>query len=75
MLFPFNLCLPDVCLSQYSKLLLASSEQVLSLVAEEKAALQAQLSQEEDAQACFIQSALCHLQVTNPIDLNVTLVT
>ncbi|KAM3867856.1 E3 ubiquitin-protein ligase RNF10 [Diretmus argenteus] len=52
----------DTCLSQYSKLLLASPAQVLSLVAEEKAALQAQLDQEEDAQACFIQSALCHLQ-------------
>ncbi|XP_056145253.1 RING finger protein 10 [Lampris incognitus] len=52
----------DMALSQYSKLLLASPAQVLSLVSEEKAALQAQLSQEEDAQACFIQSALCHLQ-------------
>ncbi|KAG7241390.1 hypothetical protein INR49_025590 [Caranx melampygus] len=37
-------------------------EPVLSLVAEEKAALQAQLLQEEDAQGCFIQSALCLLQ-------------
>ncbi|XP_071374888.1 E3 ubiquitin-protein ligase RNF10 [Centroberyx affinis] len=52
----------DMCLSQYSKLLLASPAQVLSLVAEEKAVLQTQLSQEEDAQGCFIQSALCHLQ-------------
>ncbi|XP_061672446.1 RING finger protein 10 [Syngnathoides biaculeatus] len=52
----------DVSLSPYSKLLLTSSTQVLSLVAEEKAVLQAQLSQEEDGQGCFIQSALCHLQ-------------
>ena len=58
--------LTDLCLSPYSKLLLASSEQVLGLVAEEKSALQAQLSQEEGAQACFIQSALCHLQVRMP---------
>lgn len=52
----------DVRLSPYSKLLVASPEQVLGLVAEEKAALQTQLSQEEDTQACFIQSALCLLQ-------------
>ncbi|KAM6965379.1 E3 ubiquitin-protein ligase RNF10 [Aplochiton taeniatus] len=52
----------DMRLSQYSKLLLASPEQVLSLVAEEKAALLAELNQEEDGQVCFIQSALCHLQ-------------
>ncbi|KAM7416354.1 hypothetical protein PAMA_018430 [Pampus argenteus] len=52
----------DACLSPYSKLLLTSSAQVLSVVAEEKAALQAQLSQEDDAQGCFIQSALCLLQ-------------
>uniref|UniRef100_A0A4W6F3S9 E3 ubiquitin-protein ligase RNF10 n=1 Tax=Lates calcarifer TaxID=8187 RepID=A0A4W6F3S9_LATCA len=52
----------DMCLSPYSKLLLTSPAQVLSLVAEEKAVLQAQLSQEEDAQGCFIQSALCLLQ-------------
>ncbi|KAJ7994100.1 hypothetical protein DPEC_G00262420 [Dallia pectoralis] len=52
----------DVCLSPYSKLLLASQEQVLGLVAEEKAALQFQLTQEEDSTACFIQSALCSLQ-------------
>ncbi|XP_070760022.1 E3 ubiquitin-protein ligase RNF10 isoform X2 [Enoplosus armatus] len=52
----------DTCLSPYSKLLLTSPAQVLSLVAEEKAVLQAQLSQEEDAQGCFIQSALCLLQ-------------
>ncbi|KAL0979519.1 hypothetical protein UPYG_G00186100 [Umbra pygmaea] len=52
----------DVCLSPYSKLLLASQTQVLGLVAEEKAALQVQLSQEDDATACFIQSALCTLQ-------------
>uniref|UniRef100_A0A665T8F8 E3 ubiquitin-protein ligase RNF10 n=1 Tax=Echeneis naucrates TaxID=173247 RepID=A0A665T8F8_ECHNA len=54
----------DACLSPYSKLLLTSPAQVLSLLAEEKAALQTQLSQEEDAQGCFIQSALCLLQVT-----------
>ncbi|XP_053181139.1 RING finger protein 10 [Scomber japonicus] len=52
----------DTCLSPFSKLLLTSSAQVLSLLAEEKAILQAQLSQEEDAQGCFIQSALCLLQ-------------
>uniref|UniRef100_A0A7N8XDY7 Ring finger protein 10 n=1 Tax=Mastacembelus armatus TaxID=205130 RepID=A0A7N8XDY7_9TELE len=52
----------DACLSPYSKLLLTSPAQVLSLVAEEKAALQAQLSQEDDTQGCFIQSALCLLQ-------------
>uniref|UniRef100_A0A669DQ00 E3 ubiquitin-protein ligase RNF10 n=1 Tax=Oreochromis niloticus TaxID=8128 RepID=A0A669DQ00_ORENI len=53
----------DACLSPYSKLLLTSPAQVLNLVAEEKGILQAQLSQEEDAQGCFIQSALCLLQV------------
>ncbi|XP_078106384.1 LOW QUALITY PROTEIN: E3 ubiquitin-protein ligase RNF10 [Sander vitreus] len=52
----------DASLSPYSKLLLTSPTQVLSLVAEEKAALEAQLSQEGDAQGCFIQSALCLLQ-------------
>ncbi|XP_008296105.1 E3 ubiquitin-protein ligase RNF10 [Stegastes partitus] len=52
----------DACLSPYSKLLLTSPAQVLSLMTEEKAILQAQLSQEEDAQGCFIQSALCLLQ-------------
>ncbi|XP_022612014.1 RING finger protein 10 [Seriola dumerili] len=52
----------DACLSPYSKLLLTSPAQGLSLVAEEKAALQAQLGLEEDAQGCFIQSALCLLQ-------------
>uniref|UniRef100_A0A673YIX6 E3 ubiquitin-protein ligase RNF10 n=1 Tax=Salmo trutta TaxID=8032 RepID=A0A673YIX6_SALTR len=52
----------DVHLSPYSKLLLASQEQVLGLVAEEEAALQGQLTQGEDATACFIQSALCNLQ-------------
>uniref|UniRef100_A0A3Q3WMM7 E3 ubiquitin-protein ligase RNF10 n=1 Tax=Mola mola TaxID=94237 RepID=A0A3Q3WMM7_MOLML len=49
-------------LSPYSKLLLTSPAQALSLVEEEKAVLRAQLSQEEDAQGCFIQSALCLLQ-------------
>ncbi|XP_077570864.1 E3 ubiquitin-protein ligase RNF10 [Stigmatopora nigra] len=52
----------DASLSPYSKLLLSSSSQVLSMVAEEKGILQAQLCLEEDAQGCFIQSALCHLQ-------------
>lgn len=52
----------DACLSPYSKLLLTSPAQVLSLVAEEMAVLQAQLTQEEDAQGCFIQSALCLLK-------------
>ncbi|XP_036434142.1 RING finger protein 10 isoform X1 [Colossoma macropomum] len=53
----------DVRLSSYSKLLLASQEQVLSLLTEERAALQTQLSQEQgDPQACFIQSALLQLQ-------------
>ncbi|GAA6082003.1 RING finger protein 10 [Tachysurus ichikawai] len=53
----------DVRLSSYSKLLLASQDQVLGLLAEERAALQAQLKQEQDApQSCFIQSALLQLQ-------------
>ncbi|XP_059909062.1 RING finger protein 10 [Gadus macrocephalus] len=52
----------DPGLSQYSKLLLASTAQVLSLVAEEKAALQQQLTQEGDAQSFFIQIALGQLQ-------------
>uniref|UniRef100_A0A8C5FZM8 E3 ubiquitin-protein ligase RNF10 n=1 Tax=Gouania willdenowi TaxID=441366 RepID=A0A8C5FZM8_GOUWI len=55
-------CFGDAQLSPYSKLLLISLGQVLYLVAEEKLALQAQLSQEEDAQGCFIQRALCLLQ-------------
>ncbi|XP_028269332.1 E3 ubiquitin-protein ligase RNF10 isoform X1 [Parambassis ranga] len=55
-------CFGDTCLSPYSKLLLTSPAQALSLVAEEKAVLQAQFSQEEDAQGCFIQRALCLLQ-------------
>lgn len=50
----------DSCLSPYSKLLLLSPEQALGMMAEEKAVLQAQLSQEEDS--CFIQSALCLLK-------------
>lgn len=61
----------DACLSPYSKLLLTSPGQALSLVAEDKAVLQAQLSQEEDAQGCFIQSALCLLQVTKATCLSV----
>ncbi|KAF7694866.1 RING finger protein 10 [Silurus meridionalis] len=53
----------DVRLSSYSKLLLASQDQVLGLLAEERAALQAQMRQErDDPQACFIQSALLQLQ-------------
>ncbi|XP_077079202.1 E3 ubiquitin-protein ligase RNF10 isoform X2 [Siphateles boraxobius] len=53
----------DVLLRAYSKLLLASQQQVLGLLAEERMALQAQLSQEkDDPQACFIQSALLQLQ-------------
>ncbi|XP_020326220.1 RING finger protein 10-like [Oncorhynchus kisutch] len=56
------ICFGDVHLSPYSKLLLASQEQLLGLVAEEKFVLQAQLTLEEDAIACFIQSALCSLQ-------------
>ncbi|XP_024908751.1 E3 ubiquitin-protein ligase RNF10 [Cynoglossus semilaevis] len=51
----------DSSLGPNSKLLLASAAQVLSLVLEEKAALQAQLLQEDDAQECFIQRALCLL--------------
>ncbi|XP_037537120.1 RING finger protein 10 [Nematolebias whitei] len=54
--------LGDTSFSPYSKLLLTSPAQVLNLVTEEKAVLQVQLSQEEDAQGCFIQSALCLLQ-------------
>lgn len=57
------LCVLDVRLSPYSKLLLTSPAQALSLLEEEKAVLQVQLSQEDDAQSCFIQSALCLLQV------------
>uniref|UniRef100_A0A671PXM5 E3 ubiquitin-protein ligase RNF10 n=1 Tax=Sinocyclocheilus anshuiensis TaxID=1608454 RepID=A0A671PXM5_9TELE len=54
----------DVHLRAYSKLLLASQEQVLGLLSEERVALQTQLSQEkDDPQACFIQSALLQLQV------------
>lgn len=57
------ICFADASFSAYSKLLLTSPAQVLNLVTEEKAVLQAQLSQEEDVQGCFIQSALCLLQV------------
>lgn len=63
-LLPVHLCFSDVRLGPYSKLLLTSPAQALSLVEEEKAVLQAQLSQEEDAHGCFIQSALCLLQVS-----------
>uniref|UniRef100_A0A673CF92 E3 ubiquitin-protein ligase RNF10 n=1 Tax=Sphaeramia orbicularis TaxID=375764 RepID=A0A673CF92_9TELE len=52
----------DAHLSPYSKLLLISPAQTLEMLAEEKAVLKAQLSLEEDGQACFIQSALCLLQ-------------
>ncbi|XP_067251293.1 RING finger protein 10 isoform X1 [Chanodichthys erythropterus] len=53
----------DVHLRAYSKLLLASQQQVLGLLAEERMALQSQLSQEkDDPQACFVQSALLQLQ-------------
>lgn len=52
----------DAGLSPYSKLLLISSEQALDMVAEEKAILQIQLSQEDDSQCCFIQRALCLLK-------------
>lgn len=54
---------PDTRLSPYSKLLLTSPSQALRMVEEEKAVLQAQLSLEDDAQGCFIQSALCLLKV------------
>ncbi len=51
-------------LRAYSKLLLASQKQILGLLAEERVALQTQLSQEkDDPQACFIQSALLQLEV------------
>ena len=60
----------DPGLSQYSKLLLASTAQVLSLVAEEKAALQQQLSQEGDTQSFFIQIALGQLQVRNALHIH-----
>uniref|UniRef100_A0A8C7WR47 E3 ubiquitin-protein ligase RNF10 n=1 Tax=Oryzias sinensis TaxID=183150 RepID=A0A8C7WR47_9TELE len=60
----------DACLSPYSKLLLTSPVQVLSLVTEEKAILQAQLTQEEEVQGCFIQNALCLLQVDKHIPPN-----
>ncbi|TWW60696.1 RING finger protein 10, partial [Takifugu flavidus] len=52
----------DTRLSPYSKLLLTSPSQALRMVEEEKAVLQAQLSLEDDAQGCFIQSALCLLK-------------
>ncbi|XP_068616757.1 E3 ubiquitin-protein ligase RNF10 isoform X2 [Brachionichthys hirsutus] len=52
----------DASLSSYSKLLLASPAQTLSLLAEEKAALEAQLGQGGDAGGCFTQSALCLLE-------------
>ncbi|XP_036000477.1 RING finger protein 10 [Fundulus heteroclitus] len=52
----------DASLSPFSKLLLTSTAQVLDLVTEERGILQAQLSQEEESQGCFIQSALCLLQ-------------
>lgn len=54
--------LEDTRLSPYSKLLLTSPAQALNMLEEEKAILQVQLSQEEDAPSCFIQSALCLLQ-------------
>lgn len=57
------LCVLDTRLSPYSKLLLTSPAQALNMLEEEKAILQVQLSQEEDAPSCFIQSALCLLQV------------
>lgn len=57
------LCVLDTRLSPYSKLLLTSPAQALNMLEEEKAVLQVQLSQDEDAQSCFIQSALCLLQV------------
>lgn len=58
-------CVEDIRLSSYSKLLLASQDQVLGLLAEERATLQSQLKQEQDdPQACFVQSALLQLQVT-----------
>lgn len=60
----YGVCVADVRLSSYSKLLLASQDQVLGLLEEERAALKAQLKQEQDdPQACFIQSALLQLQV------------
>lgn len=61
-------CAADAPLSPYSKLLLASREQVLGLVREERMALQAQLcvEDEREAQACFIQAALQLLQVCRP---------
>lgn len=61
-----SVCVVDLRLSSFSKLLLASQDQVLGLLAEERAALQAQLKQEQDdPQACFVQSALLQLQVTH----------
>uniref|UniRef100_A0A8D0CN00 E3 ubiquitin-protein ligase RNF10 n=1 Tax=Scleropages formosus TaxID=113540 RepID=A0A8D0CN00_SCLFO len=55
--------LGDTFLSPYSKLLLASHEQVMGLVEEERTALKAQLLQEDhEATACFIQAALHQLQ-------------
>lgn len=52
--------------SQYSKLLLASREQVLQLVIlEEKAALLKQYEEEKHTpEACFIEAAIQELKVT-----------
>lgn len=54
--------------SQYSKLLLASREQVLQLVIlEEKAALLKQYEEEKHTpEACFIEAAIQELKVTPP---------
>lgn len=52
--------------SQYSKLLLASKEQVLRrVVQEEKAALERQLAEEKHTpESCFIEAAIQELKVT-----------
>lgn len=62
--------------SQYSKLLLASREQVLQLVIlEEKAALLKQYEEEKHTpEACFIEAAIQELKVRASLEALVTLV-
>lgn len=58
-------CLADEQHSQYSKLLLASKEQVLHrVVLEEKVALEQQLAEEKHTpESCFIEAALQEVKV------------
>jgi len=67
----FVLLLLDDQHSQYSKLLLASREQVLQLVIlEEKAALLKQYEEEKHTpEACFIEAAIQELKVRASLDV------